>query len=77
MKQKYRAKPDAISCEGPQPTLDSEGDEVPEWTVCAVDKDGEPVGKIYHVFDRMKAKLLAAQMADDRKLPLVDEAMPA
>ncbi len=77
MKQKARNKSVAVQCDGPFPATDAEGDEVPEWTVCAIDTEGEPVGKVYRVFDRMKAKLLAARMADDRKLELVDEAGPA
>ena len=41
--------PTQILCTGPEPYTDRDGDEHPEWAVCAADDDREPVGRVYRV----------------------------
>ncbi len=67
----------AVYCDGPFPTTDRDGDEVPEWTVFAGDQDAEPVGTVYRCSTWSGAVSLAAKMARDRRLSLEDESMPA
>ena len=68
--------PALVTCTGPEPTVNKDGATVPTWFVTILDKDGEPAGRIYKIHDRWKAKLLAAIMADDRKLELKDKSSP-
>ena len=63
--------------EGPESAQDHEGEEIPVWYVFVGDKDAEPVGKVYHCYSFAPAQSLAQRMAKDRKLELIQEAMPA
>ena len=70
--------PTQILCTGPEPYADRDGDEHPEWIVCAADDDREPVGRVYRVRKSLDlARRLAVRMAVDRHLPLEIEAQPA
>lgn len=62
--------------DGPQSDRNAEGDEIPLWAVYVGDEDAEPVGKVYHSHDFKAAGELARQMARDRRLELINEAMP-
>jgi hypothetical protein len=67
-----------ILCTGPEPYTDRDGDEHPEWVVCATDNENEPVGRVYRVRKSLDfARRLAAHMAVDRRLSLIDESNPA
>jgi hypothetical protein len=67
-----------VLCTGPEPYTGRDGDEHPEWTVCAADAEGEPVGRVYHVRKSLDyARRLAVLMAVDRRLDLTDETNPA
>ena len=67
-----------ILCTGPEPYTGRDGDEHPEWIVCAADAEGEPVGRVYRVRKSLDlARRLAVRMAVDRHLPLEIEAQPA
>ena len=67
-----------ISVNGPESDTNGDGDEIPVWTVCvADDESGEPVGKVYWVYSCACASELGRRMARDRRLELIDEAMPA
>ncbi len=69
---KLPAKPvaAAVLCTGPEPATNRDGDEIPVWFVSLVDSDGEPVSRVYKVYACWRARLLAAQMADDRNCRL-------
>ena len=70
--------PTQIICTGPEPYTGRDGDEHPEWVVCAADDDREPVGRVYRVRKSLDlARRLAVRMAVDRHLPLEIEAQPA
>ena len=67
-----------ILCTGPEPYTGRDGDEHPEWAVCAADAEGDPVGRVYRVRKSLDfARRLAVRMAVDRRLPLADESNPA
>ena len=67
-----------ILCTGPDPYTGRDGDEHPEWTVCAADDDRESVGRVYRVRKSLDlARRLATRMAVDRHLSLTDESNPA
>ena len=66
-----------VSVDGPYSDFNRDGDEVPEWTVCIADDDGEPVGRIYRCRSLTTARQLGDRMARDRRMELVDEASPA
>ena len=67
-----------IICTGPEPYIGRDGDEHPEWVVCAADDDREPVGRVYRVRKSLDlARRLAVRMAVDRRLDLTDESNPA
>jgi hypothetical protein len=67
-----------ILCTGPEPYTGRDGDEHPEWVVCAADDDGEPVGRVYRVRKSLDfARRIAVRMAVDRRLDLTDESNPA
>lgn len=66
-----------IFVDGPQPDVDQEGEEVPVWTVHVGDEDAEPIGKVYFCSSHGSARALAARMAKDRRLEIVDESMAA
>ena len=70
--------PTQILCTGPEPYTGRDGDEHPEWVVCAADDDRDPVGRVYRVRKSLDlARRLAVRMAVDRHLPLEIEAQPA
>ena len=52
------------------------GDEFPEWTVCAADGDGNPIGRVYRPRSYATARRVALDMARDRRLELVDDSTP-
>ena len=62
--------------DGPQSDQNPDGDEIPLWVVYVGDEDAEPVGKVYHSHDFQSAEQLARQMANDRRLELINEATP-
>ena len=74
-----KRKTTQIRFEGPDADVDRvSGDEIPQWYVYAADADREPAGKVYTVRKSFAfAAALAGRMADERKLPLQIEAMPA
>jgi hypothetical protein len=63
--------------EGPEPDQDPEGDEIPVWFVLFGDEQAEPLGKVYRSHSFKLAENLAHRIAGDRKLELIQEAMPA
>jgi hypothetical protein len=63
--------------DGPQPDQDVEGEEIPVWLVYVGNEEAEPVGKVYRCHSFGPAEDLAKQMAKDRRLELIREAMPA
>lgn len=67
----------AVSCDGPFADQNQDGDEIPCWVVCVIDEDGDPCGKVYQCGSLAGARNLAARMAEDRKLELVDDSMSA
>lgn len=69
--------PLSVNIDGPEPVQDRDGDEVPSWTVCVIDADGDPVGTVYRLTNHGAAVALAARMADDRNLNLQDDSTPA
>ena len=67
-----------ILCTGPESYTGRDGDEHPEWVVCAADNDRESVGRVYRVRKSLDlARRLAVRMAVDRRLDLTDESNPA
>jgi hypothetical protein len=63
--------------DGPQPDQNRDGDEIPVWFVYVGNEDAGPVGKVYTCHDYHAADQLARKMAQDRRLELIHEAMPA
>ena len=63
--------------DGPQSDQDHEGEEIPVWFVYVGDEEAEPVGKVYKCFEYEPARDLALRMSYDRRLELINEAMPA
>ncbi len=63
--------------DGPQSDQDQEGEEIPVWFVYVGDEEAEPVGKTYTCLSFNQAEALAQRMAKDRRLELIQEAMPA
>jgi hypothetical protein len=72
-----RTRTVAVFVDGPFPSVDREGEEVPEWTVYAGDDEAEPTGTVYRCSSWAGARSLGARMARDRRLELVDESGPA
>jgi hypothetical protein len=66
----------AVQVDGPFPTQDRDGDEIPYWSVCLMDIDGEVSGKVYMCYAHSTARQLADRIARDRKLELVDDSTP-
>ena len=66
----------AVFFNGPESDRNADGDEIPVWLVYVGDEDAEPVGKVCHSHDFQAAEDLARQMASDRCLELIHEAMP-
>ena len=62
--------------DGPQSDLNHDGDEVPIWFVFIGDEDAEPISTVYKCHDFAGACALARRMAADRRLELIEEAMP-
>ena len=61
---------------GPVTKTNRDGTQIPEWLVGLTDENRRPKGWTYHVQNLWKARLLAASMADDRKLPLEQDWQP-
>lgn len=68
------ARATCVIFDGPEPAQNRDGDEIPMWTVCAADDDGEPVGTVYEVYSFVRAEALAKRMADERGLEYVCDA---
>ncbi len=66
-----------VFCEGPEADQDPAGEEIPMWVVYVGDEEADPVGQVYTVHAYRAAVRLAARIAEDRRLELVNEAMPA
>lgn len=62
--------------DGPQSDQNRDGDEIPVWFVFIGDHDAEPIGTVYQCHDFGGAEALARRMASDRRLELINEAMP-
>ncbi len=62
---------------GPEPDQDAEGEEIPVWVVYIGNEEADPVGHVYTVHSFPRAQALAKRMAEDRRLELIHEAMPA
>jgi hypothetical protein len=67
----------AVYFDGPQSDQDKDGEEIPAWVVYVGDEDAEPVSQVYTLHHFKSAELLAYQMASDRRLDLIHEAIPA
>ena len=66
----------AVQVDGPFSNQNRDGDEVPEWTVCVIDADGDPIGTVYRCAAYANARGLALRMARDRRLECVDDSTP-
>ena len=62
-----------IIATGPEWGVNKTGTATPIWQVWAADADRNPVSRVYKCYNYWKTKILAATMATDRKLPLVEE----
>lgn len=67
---------DLILVDGPYSAQNREGDEVPEWHVCAMTDSGDVVGTVYRPRSYSRAVNLGEAMSRDRDLELVNEAGP-
>ena len=63
--------------DGPQPSQNADGDEIPVWLVYEGDADAEPVDTVYTCRSFLTADSLARRMAQDRRLELIHEAATA
>ena len=63
--------------DGPQPSQNADGDEIPVWLVYEGDEEAEPVGTVYTCHNFKAADSLARRMANDRRLELIYEATTA
>ena len=63
--------------EGPHSDQDQEGEEIPVWYVWVGDAEANPIGKVYKVHSYTYAASLARCISRERRLDLIDEAMPA
>ena len=63
--------------DGPQSDQNPDGDEIPVWHVYVGNEEAEPLHTVYTCFSFAFAQDLAQRMARDRKLELVQDAMPA
>jgi len=62
--------------EGPLSDTNHDGDEIPVWFVYVGDEDAEPIGQVYKSHDFKAAGELARQLSRDRRLELIQDAMP-
>jgi hypothetical protein len=62
--------------EGPLSDQSHAGDEIPVWFVYIGDEDAEPIGQVHKLHDFKVAGELARQMSHDRRLELIQDAMP-
>ena len=67
----------AVFCDGPQPTTNQHGDEIPCWQVYVGDEEAEPVAQLYTLHSWTAATALAHRMARDRRLELIMDATNA
>ena len=63
--------------DGPEPGLNSEGEEIPVWIVYIGNEDAEPLGTVYRCHSFSGAEGLARRISQDRRLELVQEATTA
>ena len=77
MKTATRQKAICIIFDGPFSNPDSHGDEMPEWVVFAADDNGDEIGDVFRFSLFAPASQVARNMAADRHLELVIEAMQA
>lgn len=63
-----------VYCEGPIAEQNRKGEEIPVWQTFAGNEKRQPRGTVYKCLTHKTATGLAAAMAHDRKLELVDEA---
>lgn len=66
-----------VYVEGPEATRDHHGEEIPVWHVYIGDEEGYPKGTIYQCLAYHAAMDLSRRMARDRKMELVNDAIPA
>jgi hypothetical protein len=65
-----------VFLEGPLSDQNPDGDEIPVWFVYVGNEDAEPTDHVYRIHDFKVAKELARQMSRDRRLELIQDAMP-
>ena len=71
------AKIRRVHCVGPKIETNRKGETIPIWRTFVGDAIGDAVGRIYTCLSHKTATALAAAMARDRELPLVNQAQPA
>jgi hypothetical protein len=62
--------------DGPQSDQNHDGDEIPVWFVYVGNEDAEPTDHVYRIHDFHAAEELAHRMSRDRRLELIQDAMP-
>jgi hypothetical protein len=62
--------------EGPLSDQKHDGDEIPVWFVHVGNQDAEATGQVYKIHDFKAGEELARQMSRDRRLELIQDAMP-
>ena len=62
-----------IIAAGPEWGVDKNGTATLIWQVWAADADRNPQSRVYKCYSYWKTRLLSAVMADDRRVPLIDE----
>ena len=67
----------AVYFDGPQSDRNHDGVEIPVWTVYVGDDEGVPVDQVYTCLSFGTAERLARRIAEDRRLELITDAMPA
>ncbi len=67
----------AVFFDGPQSDRNHDGDEIPVWTVYVGDEEGIPVDQVYTCLSFGTAERLAQRIAEDRRIELITDAMPA
>ncbi len=75
--QQRPAKIRRVHCVGPKLETNRKGDKIPIWRTFVGDAVGDAVSRIYTCLSHETATALAAAMARDRELPLVNQAQPA
>ena len=75
--QQRPAKIRRVHCVGPKIEQNQKGEQIPTWRTYVADAIGDAVSCIYVCLSHETATGLAAAMARDRELPLVNQAQPA